>query len=93
STMRLPGGLRVSFASVFNAFPASYWRQWTRATAARLEITIKGRASVLVYKSNAQGRFIRIDSAAVDSETVEFDVPLKTFADGGWIWFDVIASD
>lgn len=94
-TMTLPTGLRVSFATVFNGFPASYWRQWTVATKVQLQLSVEGNANVMVYKSNAQGRAQRVDSARVGGgkRDVSFVLPLDTFSDGGWYWFDVVAVD
>ena len=95
ATMSLPAGLRVSFATVFNGFPASYWRQWTIATQVQLKLTIDGDANVMVYKSNAQGRSQRVDSARTEAgqHTIAFTLPLDSFTDGGWYWFDVVAGD
>lgn len=93
-TMTLPAGLRVSFATVFNGFPASYWRQWTLATRVRLQLGIEGSANVMLYKSNAQGRAQRVDSTRTNgSGDVAFVLPLDTFTDGGWYWFDIVAGD
>lgn len=91
----LPPGIRVSFATVFNGFPASYWRQWTIATKVRLRLEIDGATSVLIYKSNAQGRSQRVDSKTTGEGTSEltFDLPLNSFTDGGWYWFDLVAGD
>jgi len=94
-TMSLPAGLRVSFATVFNGFPASYWRQWTIATKVQLQLSIDGDTNVMVYKSNAQGRSQRVDSARTEPglHTIAFTLPLDSFTDGGWYWFDVVAGD
>ena len=53
-------GQRVSFATYFNAFPASYWRRWTTAERVRLRVAVEGEATVLVYRSNARGSSIRL---------------------------------
>ncbi len=31
-------GRRISFATYFNAFPASYWRRWTVVESVRLTV-------------------------------------------------------
>lgn len=87
---------RTSFGTYFNAFPASYWRRWTVVTSVRLRATLTGSGTVLVYRSNARGNIYRVDGARVEgatSETVTFDLPLASFADGGWYWFDVVADE
>ena len=93
--MELPAGLRVSLATVFNGFPASYWRQWTVATKTRLRLTIEGKANVMVYKSNAKGRALRVDSKRTKAAggEISFTLPLDTFTDGGWYWCDLVAGE
>lgn len=91
-SLNIPEGLRVSFATIMNAFPASYWRHWTPIEGVRLRLVLRGSVSVLVYRSNAQGRAQRVDLAQVDNaldEEVVCDLDLKTFVDGGWYWFDL----
>jgi len=87
-------GSRVSFATYFNAFPASYWRRWTVVQKVRLVVRIKGQAIVLVYRSNARGTSQRVDSRTAEGgvSTIAFDLDLLPFGDGGWYWFDVIAG-
>ncbi len=52
---RIAAGERVSFASYFNAFPASYWQQWTNVERVRLVVETSGEGTLLVYRSTAQG--------------------------------------
>ncbi len=87
---------RLTFGTYFNAFPASYWRRWTPLETVRLTMRVAGQGSVIVYRSTAKGHVQRADSAAVDSRepvTLEFDLSLKPFIDGGWYWFDIEAGD
>lgn len=97
TAVRVKSGERLSFGTYFNAFPASYWRRWTVVRDVRLELTLRGRgASVIVYKSMANGRSQRVDAATVESdgsETFAFDLTLKPFVDGGWYWYNVVAGD
>lgn len=90
-------GERLSFGTYFNAFPASYWRRWTVVKEVSLTITVRGRgATVIVYKSMANGRSQRVDAASTESasaETFTFDLSLKPFVDGGWYWYNVVAGD
>jgi galactofuranosylgalactofuranosylrhamnosyl-N-acetylglucosaminyl-diphospho-decaprenol beta-1,5/1,6-galactofuranosyltransferase len=97
TTIRIRQGERLSFGTYFNAFPASYWRRWTVVQEVRLAIAVQGRgASVIVYKSMANGRSQRVDAGDVADRagaTFTFDLSLSPFVDGGWYWYDVIAGD
>lgn len=97
TALRVRSGERLSFGTYFNGFPASYWRRWTIVDAVTLTITVVGRgASVIVYKSMANGRSQRVDAATTESAaggTFTFDLTLKPFVDGGWYWYDVVAGD
>ena len=93
---RVEQGESVSFGTYFNAFPASYWRRHTIVSDVRLTVRLRGEgATVTVYKSMANGRSQRVDSATVEGSSGEFsfDLPLKPFVDGGWYWYDAIAAD
>lgn len=91
-TFTLKKGMRVSFATLFNGFPASYWQRWTEAQNVRLSIIVDAQTDVMIYKSNDQGRSQVVDSMTAEGE-ISIEMPLKTFADGGWYWFDVIAKE
>ena len=93
---RLKMGDKLSFGTYFNAFPASYWRRWTIVQDVRLTVRLRGKgANVTVYRSLANGRSQRVDSATNEGSAGEysFDLPLKPFVDGGWYWYDVVAAD
>ena len=95
--LRVDDGERVSTGTYFNGFAASYWRRWTVVEEVTLDITLSGAgATVTVYRSMANGRSQRVDSATTtDGETsrFEFNLSLVPFVDGGWYWFDVVAGD
>jgi galactofuranosylgalactofuranosylrhamnosyl-N-acetylglucosaminyl-diphospho-decaprenol beta-1,5/1,6-galactofuranosyltransferase len=95
--MRVPAGQVLSFGTYFNAFPASYWRRYSVVTDVTLTVHLRGEgASVTVYKSMANGRSQRVDTASNGSETsgsYSFDLSLTPFVDGGWYWYNVIAGD
>ena len=95
--MLVPATERLSFGTYFNAFPASYWRRWTVVTDVTLTVSLVGHgAAVTVYRSMANGRSQRVDTATTGSESsgiFTFELPLKPFADGGWYWYDVVAAD
>ena len=96
TAFRVEQGESMSFGSYFNAFPASYWRRHTIVDAVRLTVALEGEgASVIVYRSMANGRSQRVDSATVEGAEGEFsfDLPLKPFTDGGWYWYDVVATE
>ncbi len=87
---------RLTFGTYFNAFPASYWRRWTDVESVRLVLRVRGQGSVVVYRSTSKGHVLRANSSPVDSakpQTVEFELPLKPFIDGGWYWFDLEAGE
>ncbi len=97
TALRVRSGERLSFGTYFNAFPASYWRRWTVVQDVRLTVEVSGRgATLIVYRSLANGRSQRVDSATTGSEakgTFVFELPLKPFVDGGWYWYNVVAGD
>lgn len=91
--LELGAGERVSLATYFNAFPASYWRRWTDVTSVRLQLELDAPARVAVYKSNSRGESQRVDFVRGESGVLTFDLPLTSFGDGGWYWFDLHATD
>lgn len=91
-SLTVPAGERVSLASYFNAFPASYWRRWTNLLSVRLSIRTEGDGDVIVYRSNARGVIQTVTSAHVSGGVrTDFDLSLSNFLDGGWYWFDLVA--
>jgi galactofuranosylgalactofuranosylrhamnosyl-N-acetylglucosaminyl-diphospho-decaprenol beta-1,5/1,6-galactofuranosyltransferase len=87
---------RLTFGTYFNAFPASYWRRWTDVESVRLTAKVRGQGSIVVYRSTSKGHVLRASSSQVDgasTQTMEFDLPLKPFIDGGWYWFDLEAGE
>ncbi|KLU10614.1 glycosyltransferase [Kocuria sp. SM24M-10] len=85
----------VSFATYFNAFPASYWRHNTHLREVVLRVRTTGRGTVSVHSSNARGESVPVSEHEVAGaeHMVEAVLPLKAFADGGWYWFDLAAAD
>jgi galactofuranosylgalactofuranosylrhamnosyl-N-acetylglucosaminyl-diphospho-decaprenol beta-1,5/1,6-galactofuranosyltransferase len=95
--LRVPAGSRASFASYFNAFPASYWRRWTVVESVELHLRVSGPGSVVIYRSTATGTTERVTSSPADAadtgpRDLSFPLPLTRFADGGWYWFDIVAG-
>jgi galactofuranosylgalactofuranosylrhamnosyl-N-acetylglucosaminyl-diphospho-decaprenol beta-1,5/1,6-galactofuranosyltransferase len=94
TSLQIGAESQVSFATYFNAFPASYWRRWTTCTSVVLRAELTGSGRVDVYRTKATGARIFVEGRefAGDGEksvTIEFEVALAPFEDGGWIWFDI----
>ncbi|HYB86104.1 MAG TPA: glycosyltransferase [Streptosporangiaceae bacterium] len=86
---------RVSFATYFNAFPASYWRRWTTVSSVTLRVRLAGESTLVLYRSTARGHCHPIETINVGTDepvTIERTLPLTPFIDGGWYWFDVVAG-
>ncbi|RKT71370.1 galactofuranosylgalactofuranosylrhamnosyl-N-acetylglucosaminyl-diphospho-decaprenol beta-1,5/1,6-galactofuranosyltransferase [Saccharothrix variisporea] len=96
-SVTVPASAKVSFASYFNAFPASYWKRWTVVDEVVLRLRVRGSGRLDVYRSKPNGDPIHLDGRPIratgDWQDVEFRVGLKPFEDGGWIWFDVFTDD
>lgn len=86
-------GHRASFSAYFNAFPASYWQEWTDVATVRLTVRITDAAIVELFRSNMKGMIARVNGGRLEAGEHIFDVPLNRFGDGGWLWFDVEAED
>ena len=95
TTLEIGTESEVSFATYFNAFPASYWRRWSILESVVLRVELTGTARVDVYRSKSTGARITVAGSKVSSDdpdkpaAVEFEIGLDPFEDGGWIWFDV----
>jgi galactofuranosylgalactofuranosylrhamnosyl-N-acetylglucosaminyl-diphospho-decaprenol beta-1,5/1,6-galactofuranosyltransferase len=95
TTLEIAAESEVSFATYFNAFPASYWRRWSILESVVLRVELTGSARVDVYRSKATGARITFggtEATSLDQDrpaAVEFEIGLDTFEDGGWIWFDI----
>ncbi len=94
TTLEIGTESEVSFATYFNAFPASYWRRWSILESVVLRVELTGSARVDVYRSKATGARITVGGAPVVSSgdepaVAEFEIDLTPFEDGGWIWFDI----
>ncbi|EHB54873.1 glycosyltransferase-like protein [Mycolicibacterium rhodesiae JS60] len=95
TTLEIGAESEVSFATYFNAFPASYWRRWSTLESVVLRVELIGSARVDVYRSKATGARITVGGTEVSSPdattstSAEFEIELAPFEDGGWIWFDI----
>jgi galactofuranosylgalactofuranosylrhamnosyl-N-acetylglucosaminyl-diphospho-decaprenol beta-1,5/1,6-galactofuranosyltransferase len=91
----ITAGRRVSFATYFNAFPASYWRRWTTVSSVTLRIRLAGESKIILYRSTVKGFSHPIETINVEPDeptTVQRTLPLAPFIDGGWYWFDIVAG-
>lgn len=92
----VPAHQRVSLGTYFNAFPASYWQAHTAVRSVRLSVEIEGSATIVVYRSSARGTTNRVSSTRLGPTgpaTYTVDLPVTSFGDGGWYWFDLVAHD
>ncbi|WP_246021209.1 glycosyltransferase [Arthrobacter echini] len=89
----LPAHQRVSLGTYFNAFPASYWQAHTSVRTVRLTVELEGDATVVVYRSTSRGTANRVSSTRTGSGSapVVVELPITSFGDGGWYWFDLTA--
>ncbi|HEY7142728.1 MAG TPA: glycosyltransferase [Streptosporangiaceae bacterium] len=91
----ISAGRRVSFATYFNAFPASYWRRWSTVNSVTLRVRLAGEATIIIYRSTAKGlshMVATMETVTGEPETVQCTLPLTPFIDGGWYWFDIVAG-
>ncbi len=98
TTLEIGAESEVSFATYFNALPASYWRRWSMLESVVLRVELTGSARVDVYRSKATGARITVGGAPISSgedgapAVIEFEIDLTPFEDGGWIWFDITTN-
>ncbi|MFW3171956.1 glycosyltransferase [Geodermatophilus sp. CPCC 206100] len=94
-TAHLDAGWETSFATYFNAFPASYWRRWSVLDSIVLRVTVSGTCRIDVYRSKADGESMHVTGAVHNGaeRTLEFELDLGPFIDGGWYWFDVTTDE
>ncbi len=88
----IPAGNEVSFQTYFNAFPASYWRRWSQLSSVILRVEVQGTARVDVFRSKIDASRLSVAGDVVSDGTLEFELSLKQFEDGGWLWFEVTAD-
>jgi galactofuranosylgalactofuranosylrhamnosyl-N-acetylglucosaminyl-diphospho-decaprenol beta-1,5/1,6-galactofuranosyltransferase len=71
STVTLPPGCQLSFATYFNAFPASYWKRWTRVEEVALRLTVRGSGRVDLYRSKSNGDIVHLEGKQLDSNQLD----------------------
>jgi galactofuranosylgalactofuranosylrhamnosyl-N-acetylglucosaminyl-diphospho-decaprenol beta-1,5/1,6-galactofuranosyltransferase len=65
----VPSAVQLSFASYFNAFPASYWKRWTRVEEVALRLTVQGAGRVDLYSSSSASLLCRSRTAGGSGST------------------------
>ncbi|HZZ46426.1 MAG TPA: glycosyltransferase [Pseudonocardia sp.] len=96
TALRVPAGSEISFATYFNAFPASYWRRWTSLESVELRLAVEGECRIDLYRSKADGTQIHVRGTVLEQDGVQqarFELDLSPFEDGGWYWFDLTTGD
>jgi galactofuranosylgalactofuranosylrhamnosyl-N-acetylglucosaminyl-diphospho-decaprenol beta-1,5/1,6-galactofuranosyltransferase len=100
--LRLPAQSEISFASYFNAFPASYWRRWTTLESVELRLAVDAECRIDIYRSKADGSQIHVRGTVLGGRAAapgsgvhqgRFLLDLQPFEDGGWYWFDLTTDD
>ncbi|MCB1293903.1 glycosyltransferase [Gordonia sp. (in: high G+C Gram-positive bacteria)] len=85
---------QVSFEAYFNAFAAAYWRRWSILESVVLRVEVIGTCRIDLYRSKFDGARIGIGGELIPVDesgrgSIELEVDLGPFEDGGWIWFDL----
>ncbi|MCO1581531.1 glycosyltransferase [Crossiella sp. SN42] len=96
TALRIPEQSEVSFATYFNAFPASYWRRWTTLEQVELRLSVDGDCRVDLYRSKADGTQIHVGGEVREGgkrSDLCFTLDLAPFEDGGWYWFDITTEE
>ncbi len=100
TTLEIGAESEVSFATYFNAFPASYWRRWSTLESVVLRVEAHRqcpRRRLPVQGDGCANHRGRQRDFQRDTQpgsrrrpaAVEFEIGLDPFEDGGWIWFDI----
>ncbi|RSX53338.1 glycosyl transferase family 2 [Bifidobacterium dolichotidis] len=96
TALTVHAGKHVSLCTFFNAFPAGYWRRWTRISSVRFTAQVQGQGALTLFRSTGRGLFSPVETVPVDSATpttVTVDFDMHGLMDGGYFWFDAKASD
>src|SRR5699024_5261875 len=56
----------LSFASYFNAFPASYWKRWTEVGEVVLRMRVRGAGRIDVYRSKPNGDSVHLQGTPIE---------------------------
>lgn len=97
ASLTVLAGRHASLCTFFNAFPAGYWRRWTRVDAVQFSARVRGRGTIMLFRSSGRGLFEpagTIDvNAPTRATTVRAELAMTGLMDGGFFWFDAKACD
>ena len=97
ASLTVLAGRPASLCTFFNAFPAGYWRRWTRVDAVQFSARVRGRGTIMLFRSSGRGLFEpagTIDvNAPTRATTVRAELAMTGLMDGGFFWFDAKAGD
>ncbi|MCH4835831.1 glycosyltransferase [Bifidobacterium pseudolongum] len=97
ASLTVLAGRHASLCTFFNAFPAGYWRRWTRVDAVQFSARVRGRGTIMLFRSSGRGLFEpagTIDvNATTRATTVRAELAMTGLMDGGFFWFDAKAGD
>ena len=96
ASLTVLAGRHASLCTFFNAFPAGYWRRWTRVDAVQFSARVRGRGTIMLFRSSGRGLFEpagTIDvNAPTRATTVRAELAMTGLMDGGFFWFDAKAG-
>lgn len=97
ASLTVLAGRHASLCTFFNAFPAGYWRRWTCVDAVQFSARVRGRGTIMLFRSSGRGLFEpagTIDvNATTRATTVRAELAMTGLMDGGFFWFDAKAGD
>lgn len=93
SAVTLEAGVTASFGTYFNSFPAAYWERESSVDTVRLTVHTSGTGQLLVRRSDAAAHAMTVNTVELVGATVELDLPVRGFEDGGVYWFELVAGD
>lgn len=97
ASLTVLAGRHASLCTFFNAFPAGYWRRWTSVDTVRFSARVRGRGTIMLFRSSGRGLFEPARTIDVHTPTrattVHADLAMTGLMDGGFFWFDAKAGD
>lgn len=97
ASLTVLAGRHASLCTFFNAFPAGYWRRWTSVHTVRFSARVRGRGTIMLFRSSGRGLFEPAGTIDVHTPTrattVHADLAMTGLMDGGFFWFDAKAGD
>lgn len=91
--VRIAAGGRLSLASYFAALPLGTWASATPVDRFRIDLELDGAATVQLFRSDAQGAAVVVDSASSATGAVALTVPVPEDASLGWAWLEIEAAE